>query len=251
MYRDGSRVARRLARRPRPPGRLRRARRQRRARGSARRRPPRPGCRPSLAHRRRCPRWPARRARWARAGRHGPPALATSSRGGGAARQPRGFRAAADGARREQARTAGAALLALGVGFEAILYSPKERALQTAELAAEGFDRETRELSRPCTAGRRLRRRARRSSERRAVGRRAAAARRPRAGPLDGRRQLTGARIDFKKGGVAVVRLEGAGGELLSLLRPRELALIASGAPSPPAGRLTTRPGAARVRPRI
>ena len=38
---------------------------------------------------------------------------------------------------------------------------------------------------------------------------------------------LTGARIDLKKGGLAVVRLEGAGGELTVLMRPRELALIA------------------------
>ena len=39
--------------------------------------------------------------------------------------------------------------------------------------------------------------------------------------------ELTGARADVKKGGLAVVRLEGAGGELVVLLRPRELALIA------------------------
>ena len=38
---------------------------------------------------------------------------------------------------------------------------------------------------------------------------------------------LTGGRLDLKKGGVAAVRLEGSGGELLVLLRPRELALIA------------------------
>lgn len=41
-------------------------------------------------------------------------------------------------------------------------------------------------------------------------------------------RDLTGARVDFKKGGVAGVRLEGTtGGELILLLRPRELAAIA------------------------
>ena len=34
---------------------------------------------------------------------------------------------------------------------------------------------------------------------------------------------LTGARVDFKKGGVAGVRLEGTRGELIALLRPREL----------------------------
>ena len=34
---------------------------------------------------------------------------------------------------------------------------------------------------------------------------------------------LTGARIDMKKGGIAGVRLDGARGELIVLLRPREL----------------------------
>ena len=38
---------------------------------------------------------------------------------------------------------------------------------------------------------------------------------------------LTGARVDFKKGGVAVVRTERTGGELLALLRPRELESLA------------------------
>jgi phosphohistidine phosphatase len=39
---------------------------------------------------------------------------------------------------------------------------------------------------------------------------------------------LTGARIDLKKGGVAGLRLEGARGELVALLRPRELDRIAA-----------------------
>jgi phosphohistidine phosphatase len=38
---------------------------------------------------------------------------------------------------------------------------------------------------------------------------------------------LTGARADLKKGGIAVVRVEGGSGELRALLRPAELALIA------------------------
>jgi phosphohistidine phosphatase len=38
---------------------------------------------------------------------------------------------------------------------------------------------------------------------------------------------LTGGRIDFKKGGVAAVRAERTGGELLALLRPRELESLA------------------------
>jgi phosphohistidine phosphatase len=40
---------------------------------------------------------------------------------------------------------------------------------------------------------------------------------------------LTGGRIDFKKGGVAAVRIERGGGELLALLRPRELESLALG----------------------
>jgi phosphohistidine phosphatase len=38
---------------------------------------------------------------------------------------------------------------------------------------------------------------------------------------------LTGARLDFKKGGVAAVRVRGGQGELLVLLRPRELESLA------------------------
>jgi phosphohistidine phosphatase len=34
---------------------------------------------------------------------------------------------------------------------------------------------------------------------------------------------LTGGRVDFKKGGVAGIRMDGARGELVALLRPREL----------------------------
>ena len=37
---------------------------------------------------------------------------------------------------------------------------------------------------------------------------------------------LTGARLDFKKGGIAAVRLDGTRGELIALLRPRELVRI-------------------------
>jgi phosphohistidine phosphatase len=38
---------------------------------------------------------------------------------------------------------------------------------------------------------------------------------------------LTGGRVDFKKGGVAAVRAERSGGELLTLLRPKELESLA------------------------
>jgi phosphohistidine phosphatase len=38
---------------------------------------------------------------------------------------------------------------------------------------------------------------------------------------------LTGARIDLKKGGVAAVRLDGTRGELIALMRPKELETVA------------------------
>ena len=127
-----------------------------------------------------------------------------------------------------QARAAGVALERLDVAFEAVLFSPKVRARQTAELAAEGWPADRR-------------------------GRLAVHA--PLAGGFDGAQaldamasvgadgrllmvghepdlsrviaELTGARVDLKKGGLAIVRLEGGNGELTVLMRPRELALIA------------------------
>ncbi len=44
---------------------------------------------------------------------------------------------------------------------------------------------------------------------------------------------LTGARIDMKKGGIAVVRMDGSRGELAALLRPREIRAIAGAPPDP------------------
>ena len=38
---------------------------------------------------------------------------------------------------------------------------------------------------------------------------------------------LTGARVDFKKGAVAAVRMQGGQGELIVMLRPRELESLA------------------------
>jgi phosphohistidine phosphatase len=40
---------------------------------------------------------------------------------------------------------------------------------------------------------------------------------------------LTGGRVDFKKGGVAAVRVDGGRGELLVLLRPKELEALGAG----------------------
>ena len=122
-----------------------------------------------------------------------------------------------------QSRAAGRALERLGIPIHTVFSSPKVRAWDTARLACEtlglepvehrplgdGFTREdTLELA---------------------------------AGDPDDRillvghnptfeqviYDLTGARIDLRKGAVAGVRLRGAQGELIALLQPRELELIA------------------------
>jgi phosphohistidine phosphatase len=123
-----------------------------------------------------------------------------------------------------QSIAAGKGLARLGIEFDACYTSPKLRALQTARLAcealniepleedvlADGFDRDDAlEL----------------------LGRHGADARVLAVGHEPSFSQvvydLTGGRIDFKKGGVAAVRAERAGGELLTLLRPRELESLA------------------------
>jgi phosphohistidine phosphatase len=142
-----------------------------------------------------------------------------------------------------QARAAGIAIQRLAVAFDEVLFSPKVRARVTAELAVEGWSERQRELLRehpplaggfdvpgaldalagvPARDGRLL-----------LVGHE------PDLSLLAG--GLTGGRIDLKKGGLAVVRLEGWAprlgddgvvGELALLMRPRELGLIAGVLPS-------------------
>ena len=136
-----------------------------------------------------------------------------------------------------QARAAGAALLALEAGFEEILYSPKARARETAELALEGQEPRVRDGARahePLAA--RLRR-----------GRRARAGRcaRPPTGDCcwwatsptsrPSWRSSRARASTSRRADVAVMRLEGGGGELALLLRPRELALIAQAGTVPAA----------------
>lgn len=127
-----------------------------------------------------------------------------------------------------QAHAAGVALARLEARFTEILVSPKVRARQTAELAATQWGEEQRVLvhTHPPLAG----------------GFQAAQALDALAGVgPDGRlllvghepdlsgvvASLSGARVDLKKGGLAVVRLDGTRGEAMLLLRPREIALIA------------------------
>jgi phosphohistidine phosphatase len=127
-----------------------------------------------------------------------------------------------------QARTAGIALTRLEAAFAAVLFSPKARAQQTAELAAERWGSEQRGRLRvhPALAGGFDGREALEELAGVAAdGRLLLVGHEPDLSGVVG--ELTGARVDLKKGGLAVVRLEGVGGELAVLMRPRELALVA------------------------
>jgi phosphohistidine phosphatase len=130
---------------------------------------------------------------------------------------------------REQARAAGAAIARLGE-FDAVLFSPRARARETAEIAAEAWDEERRaQLSEhvPLGGGFDAAQALEAMHVVGAGGRLLIVGHEPDFSNIVG--ELTGARADVKKGGLAIVRLEGASGELVALMRPRELALIASG----------------------
>lgn len=123
-----------------------------------------------------------------------------------------------------QSVAAGQALMALGITFQAVYTSPKVRARETARLAcealgvapvehaalAEGFD-VSDALALVYSAG--------------PDGRVLVVGHNPDFVIVAG--DLTGARIELKKGGIVGVRLEGAYGELLALMRPRELLRLA------------------------
>jgi len=121
---------------------------------------------------------------------------------------------------REQSLAAGRALAALGLEFHDVFTSPKVRARETAALACQalacepvehealragfGVD-DALELLAAAGEGRRVL----------VVGHD------PDFSQLV--HDLTGAHVSLKKGGVAGVRLDGGHGELVALLRPREL----------------------------
>jgi phosphohistidine phosphatase len=120
---------------------------------------------------------------------------------------------------RDQSRAAGRALNALEVEVHLCFTSPKVRARETAELAcdflgvepidddslAEGFDGEAAlDLMGAAGADQRVL----------VVGHE------PDFSQVV--YDLTGGRVDFKKGGLAGIRLDGSRGELIVLLRPRE-----------------------------
>lgn len=123
----------------------------------------------------------------------------------------------------EQSRAAGRALVALGVNFQLVVTSPRVRALDTARLACEvlgceavvdealssGFDLDAA-LALAYAAG----------EHRRVLY----VGHNPDFVEIVG--DLTGATIELKKGGIAAVRRHGHRGDLIALLRPRELARI-------------------------
>jgi phosphohistidine phosphatase len=123
-----------------------------------------------------------------------------------------------------QATAAGAALARLGVEFGTCYTSPKRRARDTARLAckelnvepeevetlADGFDRDAAlELLLRHDADARVLLVGHDPSFTQVV------------------HDFTGGRVDLKKGGVAAIAVERGGGELLVLLRPRELESLA------------------------
>jgi phosphohistidine phosphatase len=122
---------------------------------------------------------------------------------------------------RHQAEVAGVGLAKLGVEFAACYTSPKLRALETAQLACRSLNIEP--ASEVSIAGRFSRDdvvellHAHEAEDRILI-----VGHEPAFSQVV--HDFTGARIDFKKGGVAAFRTSG---ELLMLLRPRELEAIA------------------------
>lgn len=127
-----------------------------------------------------------------------------------------------------QAIAAGAALARMDVRFELVLFSPKVRAKQTAMLAAQGAGGMPRDSLRehpPLAEGYQAAQAIEDLAELSADGRMMLVGHEPDLARVIG--DLAGAAVSLKKGGVAVLRLRGAAGELAVLLRPLELAMIA------------------------
>lgn len=116
----------------------------------------------------------------------------------------------------------------MDVDFEAVLFSPKVRAMDTARLAGEVAGAALRDPMRehpPLAHGYGVEQALDDLAGLSADGRLMLVGHEPDLAGVIG--DLTGAAVTLKKGGLAVVRLRGAAGELAVLLRPLELALIA------------------------
>ena len=123
-----------------------------------------------------------------------------------------------------QAVAAGEGLARLGIEFDACYTSPKVRARDTARLACRALNIEPQEedvLGDGFDRAEALELLYRHGTDSRVL----VVGHDPSFSQVV--HDLTGARVDFKKGGVAVVRTERTGGELLALLRPRELESLA------------------------
>lgn len=127
-----------------------------------------------------------------------------------------------------QAVAAGAAIARMEAEFEAVLFSPKVRAMQTAQLAAKAAGQRLTDSMRehpPLAAGYEVAQALDDLAGLSADARLLLVGHEPDLAVVIG--DLTGAPVSLKKGGLAIVRLRGAAGELAVLLRPLELALIA------------------------
>ena len=121
---------------------------------------------------------------------------------------------------RAQARAAGAALAALKVEVHLAFTSPKVRARDTALLACEALGVEPVEhkpLAADFDADEALTLMAAAGADQRVL----VVGHDPDLSQVV--HDLGGGRIDMKKGGIAALRLDGARGELIALLRPREI----------------------------
>jgi phosphohistidine phosphatase len=125
---------------------------------------------------------------------------------------------------RRQSEAAGLALAALNTEFAACYTSPKVRARETAELACQALNIEPEDAA---SLGDGFAREdalelllAHGADDRVLV-----VGHEPSFSQVV--HDLTGARVDFKKGGIAAVRVERGAGELLVLMRPREVEALA------------------------
>ena len=127
-----------------------------------------------------------------------------------------------------QARAAGVALARRRVKLDAVLTSPRVRARDTARLACEALDGLVPVTVRALSSGFDGR------QARELLAEHVGAANLMIVGHEPDFSQtiydLSGARVDLKKGGVALVRVTAGGGQLLVLLRPGEIEMIAAGA---------------------
>ena len=123
-----------------------------------------------------------------------------------------------------QSRDAGRALAALGIGFGLVFTSPKVRARETAVLACESLGVEP-VVHPPLGAGLDTHEALALAAAGGPEGRTLLVGHEPDLSQVV--HELTGARAQFKKGGVAGMSLRNTTrGELLVLLRPRELRVL-------------------------